>query len=198
MSFEQLLETIYASKLDGDTNNHIYQNLTKEELIVLRSLLKENPVSKVINPTRNGMHYVKNDIDELVNVEFDFEKYSIHDLLSYILFVLNIDIRINYFSYPDLLLFIEVLKRKGISINLHLFNSHLLTPEDTKLLNNLMIMNLNSLNMQVYLEENYNLNSKYDENEREVVEGTHYKKTNILAPSFTIKLKNEYVEKKAS
>ena len=197
MNFEELLESLYVGKIDTVTNNHMYMDLNKEALVTIREVLIENPNFSVINPTRNGMHYQENEYSELRNINVDFSKINIHDLLSYILFVLKIDLRIDFYSYQDLMLFIELVKRKGKGINLHLFNVNLLNEKEQKLLNSLMFLNLTSLCMQVYLEEGCLLQSRYDENDRELIEGEHFRVVSVDAPKFTIKLKNDY-DKKAS
>lgn len=197
MKFEDLLESIYVGKLNKNTNNNIYLDLSKETLVSIRDFLRQNPDFTVINPTRNGMRFQEQEFYELRNIGVDFARINVKDLLSFILYILNIDLKIDYNSYEDLLLFLEVLKRKGKGINLHLFNVSLLDQNEQRKVNNLLFLNLTSMCMQVYLEEGSILKSKYDEKGREIIEEQHFNIINVESPKQAVVLKNEY-DKKAS
>lgn len=186
MQFEEVLERIYVGEINDKTNNHIYIHLSKEQLLIIREILAKSPVFEPTNPNRYSMFYKNAEYPKMINIEVDFNCISITDLFSYILFRLGINYRLDFKSYKDLLLFIEILKSSSKNINLHLFNTNLLNEEETMLLNDLIIMNLTMIGMQVYLQDGKILNSEINERAEVIENGIHYEEVTVENPKFTL------------
>lgn len=186
MQFEEVLERIYVGEINETTNNHIYIHLSKDQLKIIREVLAQNPIFEPTNPNRYSMFFKNAEYGKMCNIEVDFNRITITDLLNYILFRLGIKYRIDFHSYKDLLLFIEVLKSTSKNINLHFFNTNLLNNKETELLNDLIIMNLTMIGMQIYLLDGKVLNSEVDERGNEVEAGVHYEEVPVEKQKFSV------------
>lgn len=202
MEFEELLENLYIGNLSENmTNNHMYIHLSKDQLLLIKSILEKNPIFEVTRPKRYSSYHVdEKEFETMDNIEVDFSKLNIANLFNYIFYALKINYRIDYLNVKDLLMFIEVLREKDKHLNLHIFNIDSLTREEQTLLNNLLFLNLNGVIMQIYVEDDYALRSEVNSNGEHLEEGVHYQVLSVKEPKFNIKNINrpDMLEKKAS
>lgn len=199
MQFEEVLESVYIGSLTNSrTNNHIYRNVTKDGIAILREIIEQNPTFEVTRPNKHDLFASVGHIKRMENIEIDFSIISIKDLFSYILYCLEIKESLDYNSFKDLLLFIKVLNKHGKFVNLHIFNASLLDDRDTSLLNSLIHLNLIGVGMQVYLEGDTVLRNGVTENGEELEHGVDHMDVSVETPRFIVKLKNASMERKAS
>ena len=201
MEFDDLIESIYVGNLSDLTNNHFYIHLTKEELDVIKEVLSKNPIFDVARVRKFSSYKDEVGFSKMKNIYVDFEKLNIENLFNYIFYILKINYRIDYLSFKDLLMAIELLKENDAYINLHIFNLEYLNKEEQTLINNMLYLNYEGMIMQMYVSDDFSLKSNVNSNGEIIESGRHYQVVEVKKPTYELKniyTKPEVLEKKAS
>ena len=201
MEFDDLIESIYVGSQNNYTNNHFYIHLTKEELDVIKSVLSKNPIFEVARVRRYANYKDEVGFEKMKNIYIDFEKLNVENLFNYIFYVLKLNYRVDYLSFKDLLIALEILKENDVHINLHIFNLQSLNKEEQTLINNMLYINYNSMIMQMYVDDDFSLKSNVNSNGEVLESGIHYQVVEVKKPTYELKnvyTKPDILEKKAS
>lgn len=150
MTLEEIIHEIYEKKLNEKCNHYIFSNLNKQEKQAI--LDHFSPESEVrMNPLSSAF---ESDIvsDKLHNILVDAHDIYPTDLLSYTLFQLHIDERIDFDSKMDLLRFRGILRSNQMMIQWIITGCEEYTIEQQKLLNELLWFNTYFWSTNILLE----------------------------------------------
>lgn len=150
MTLEEIIREIYEKKLNEKCNHYIFSNLNKQEKqMILDCFSSESDVR--INPLSSSF---ESDIvsDRLHNILIDAHEIYPTDLLSYALYQLRIDERIDFHSKMDLLHFRGILRSNKKMIQWIITGCEEYTIEQQKLFNELLWFNTYFWSMNILLE----------------------------------------------
>lgn len=176
MTFEEVLQAIYVGKL-STTNNYIYMSLKKEELEILKEMIKKNPFFEPINSN----YFLKSGDEDFTynNVDIDFSSVNIKNMLTIILKNLGLNYDLNFGSFKDAMLFSEILKKYKKKVNLHLFNIRLLNEKEQQLINTLLFETMYAFAIQTYINELGEIKTNKTDNGKEVIPNLHYRVVDV-------------------
>lgn len=174
MTIDEIINLINYKELNRKTNNYIFKDLNKNEINkIITSTNKESIIENIDNARNEEISF---DVNNLINIIIDLNDVNYYDILNFALNALEIDEKINLETLRDLLKFKGILRKNKKAVQFLINNVNLLSKNDTKIFNQIMLLNTYFYNTIIFNDLN-----TYETINKKILDGReNYTKVNIL------------------